>query len=381
VPVVVITIMLILRVVPEGRERDPNARVDVVGAALCALGLAGITFGLIEQPLHGWSDPVVSLPLAAGALLFGSFLVWEDKSAHPMLPLSLFRRRNFAAGNLETFLMYGGLGLLFFFLILFLQQVAGFSALEAGSSSIPVTALMFALSMRFGALADKHGPRFFMGFGPLIAACGMVLLALRVDADAEYFTDVLPGLVVFGVGLSVTVAPLTATVLADADDSNAGIASGVNNAIARVASLVAIAAVGAVVAASFGSQLDERIDPASLARPEVASAVKDAKQQPLGVPDLQGVPDDVAAEVTDAATDASVHAFHVGIWIATALVAVGGVLGLVGIVNPRRRVEAVDCPGGQFVGQPRDATRQSPCDWGDQAKPIATVKLPEHAEA
>jgi hypothetical protein len=220
-----------------------------------------------------------------------------------------------------------------------------------------------------------------MGFGPLIAACGMVLLVMRVDADAEYFTDVLPGLVVFGVGLSITVAPLTATVLADADDSNAGIASGVNNAIARVASLVAIAAVGAVVAASFGSKLDEEIDPAALANPKVASAVEDAKQQPLGVPDIAGVPDDVAAEVRDSATDASVHAFHVGIWIATGLVALGGVLGLVGIVNPRRRVEASECPGGQFVGQPRDATRQSPCDWGDQAKPIATVELPEHAEA
>ena len=258
VPIVLITIVLILRVVPVGRERDPNARVDVVGAALCAFGLAGITFGLIEQPLHGWTDVAVALPLVAGAVLFVCFLVWEARSAHPMLPLALFRRRNFAAGNLETFLMYGGLGLLFFFLVLFLQQVAGFSALEAGSASIPVTLLMFGLSMRFGALADKHGPRFFMGVGPLVAAVGMLLLMMRVDADAEYVTDVLPGLLVFGFGLSMTVAPLTATVLADADDSNAGIASGVNNAIARVAGLVAIAAVGAVVAASFGVEAGRR---------------------------------------------------------------------------------------------------------------------------
>jgi EmrB/QacA subfamily drug resistance transporter len=379
VPIVLGTIILILRVVPQGRERDPDARVDVVGATLCALGLAGVTFGLIEQPLNGWGSALVALPLVAGVVLFASFLVWEARSAHPMLPLALFRRRNFAAGNLETFLMYGGLGLMFFFLVLFLQQVAGFSALEAGSASIPVTLLMFALSMRFGALADRHGPRFFMGVGPLIAAVGIALLMWRVDADAEYVADVLPGLLVFGFGLSMTVAPLTATVLADADDSNAGIASGVNNAIARVASLVAIAAVGAVVAASFGSKLDDEVGEAALTRPEVAHAVEEAKKQPLGVVKVTGVPDNVAASVRESAKDASVSAFHVGLGIATVLVALGGLLGLIGITNPRRRVEAATCPGGQFVGQPRDASRQSPCDWGDQARPV--VELPERAPA
>ena len=371
VPIVLITIVLILRVVPVGRERDPNARVDVVGAALCAFGLAGITFGLIEQPLHGWTDVAVALPLVAGAVLFVSFLVWEARSAHPMLPLALFRRRNFAAGNLETFLMYGGLGLLFFFLVLFLQQVAGFSALEAGSASIPVTLLMFGLSMRFGALADKHGPRFFMGVGPLVAAVGMLLLMMRVDADAKYVTDVLPGLLVFGFGLSMTVAPLTATVLADADDSNAGIASGVNNAIARVAGLVSIAAVGAVVAASFASKLDDAVGQRALARPAVARAVAEAKKQPLAVVDVQGVPEDVAASVRESAEDASVGAFHVGLGIATALVALGGVLGLIAITNPRRKVAAADCPGGQLVGQPREGARQSPCDWGEEAVAVS----------
>ena len=274
VPIVLVTLVLILRVVPAGRERDPDARVDVLGALLCALGLAGMTFGLIEQPLRGWSDPAVALPLAVGALLFAGFLVWESRTSHPMLPLALFKRRNFAAGNLETFPMYGGLGLLFFFLVLFLQQVAGYNALEAGSSSIPVTILMFLLSMRFGALADRYGPRFFMGVGPLVAASGMALLLWRVDATTDFLTDLLPGLVVFGLGLSMTVAPLTATVLADADESNAGIASGVNNAIARVAGLVAIAAVGAVVAAAFGSKLEDEVGSAALKRPEVARAVE-----------------------------------------------------------------------------------------------------------
>jgi EmrB/QacA subfamily drug resistance transporter len=362
VPIVIVTLILILRVVPEGRQRDPDARVDVVGAALCAFGLAGMTFGLIEQPLRGWGDPMVAVPMAAGALLFVLFIVWEARTPHAMLPLGLFKRHNFALGNVETFAMYGGLGLLFFFLVLFLQEVAGFSALEAGTASVPVTVVMFVLSMRFGALADRYGPRLFMGGGPLIAAAGMAWL-LRLDADVDYLVDLLPGLLLFALGLSMTVAPLTATVLADADDSNAGIASGVNNAIARVAGLVAIAAVGAVVAASFGSRLDDELGSQVAARPKVAAAVERAKTQPLAAVEVQGVPEDVQASVRDAGQDASVGAFHVGIAIATALVALGGLLGLVGIRNPQRRVEARDCPGGQLVGHPRDGTRQSPCDW------------------
>jgi EmrB/QacA subfamily drug resistance transporter len=367
VPIVVGTLLLILRVVPQARERDPDARVDVVGALLCAVGLAGITFGLIEQPLRGWGAPMVAGPLVAGALLFGAFLFWEARTPNPMLPLSLFKRHNFAFGNIETFAMYGGLGLLFFFLVLFLQQVAGWSALAAGASSIPVTLLMFALSTRFGALADRYGPRFFMGVGPLLCAAGMALF-LRLDADVNYLTDLLPGLLLFGLGLSITVAPLTSTVLADADETNAGIASGVNNAIARVAGLVAIAAVGAVVAASFESRLvDEVGDQAN--RPEVAAALETAKEQPLAVVDVEGVPEEVAVSVREAAEDASVRAFRVGVGISTVLVALGGVLGLVGIRNPRRRVSAADCPGGQFAGHPREGARQSPCDWGQNAAP------------
>ena len=362
VPVVIITFILILRWVPAGRERDPDARVDVVGAALCAFGLAGMTFGLIEQPLRGWDDPMVALPLGLGALLFAGFIAWEAKTPNPMLPLSLFRRRNFAFGNIETFAMYGGLGLVFFFLVLFLQQVAGFNALEAGTSSVPVTLVMFLLSRRFGAMADRYGPRFFMGLGPLIAAAG-ILWFLRLDADVNYLVDLLPGLLVFSVGLSMTVAPLTATVLADADDSNAGIASGVNNAIARVGGLVAIAAVGAVVAAAFGSRLDSELDDSAAARPEVAAAVERAKGQPLSAVEVRGVPEDVQASVREAGQDASVDAFRVGMGISAALVAFGGVLGLLGLRNPRRRVDAEDCPGGQLVGHPRDGTRQSPCDW------------------
>jgi EmrB/QacA subfamily drug resistance transporter len=364
VPIVLVTMFLTLRVVPAGRPRPADARVDVLGAALCAFGLAGMTFGLIEQPLRGFGDPVVLVPLAVGALLFAGFIAWEARAPHPMLPLELFRRHNFAFGNVETFSMYAGLGLLFFFLVLFLQQVAGYSALAAGTAGLPVTLIMFLLSTRFGMLADRHGPRFFMGVGPLVAAAGLASF-LRLDADVNYLTDLLPGLLLFGLGLSITVAPLTAAVLADADEHNAGIASGVNNAIARAAGLVAIAAVGALVAASFGSKLEDDLG-GTASRPEVAAAVAEAKKQPLSDVSVDGVPADVERSVADAAEDASVTSFHVGIGIATTLVALGGVLGLVGIRNPRRRVDARDCPGGQLAGVPREGARHSPCDWQRQ---------------
>src|SRR5262249_24738083 len=153
----------------------------------------------------------------------------------PMLPLSLFKRRNFAISNLATLTIYAGLGAAIFFLALFLQETAGYTPLEAGFALTPLTVLMFLLSRRFGALAGRFGPRAFMSLGPLLAGTGLLVLAMMVDRNADYLTQVVPGLTLFGLGLSMTVAPLTATVLGDADERQAGIASGVNNAIARVA--------------------------------------------------------------------------------------------------------------------------------------------------
>ena len=355
IPIVLITLVLVTRVMVAGRPRKADARVDYVGAFLCAFGLAGITYGLIEQPRSGWGSPGVWVPLVGGVLLFTAFIVWEWRSPHPMLPLSLFRRRNFTIGNIETFSMYAGLGLLFFFLILYLQQVAGYNAIEAGTTTIPVTAVMFLFSTRFGALADRHGPRFFMGVGPLVAAAGLALF-LRLDADVDYVTDLLPGLLVFALGLAMTVAPLTATVLADADESNAGIASGTNNAIARVASLIAIAAVGALISSSFADSLREDLGPAAN-RPSVSRAIDRAAEQPLTRVVATGAPPRVRTELEQASLDASIDAFHMAIGIATTLVALGGLLGLAGIVNPRREVKACDCPGGQLVGATVEAAR------------------------
>jgi EmrB/QacA subfamily drug resistance transporter len=355
IPIVLITLLLVMRVMAPARPRDEDARVDVVGAALCAIGLAAFTYALIEQPRQGWADPTVAIPLVVGVLLLAAFVVWEARTSHPMLPLSLFRRRNFTIGNIETFSMYAGLGLLFFFLVLYLQQVAGYSAVEAGTTTIPVTIVMFALSARFGGLADRHGPRFFMGVGPLVAAAGLALF-LGLDADVDYLTDLLPGLVVFSLGLAMTVAPLTATVLADADEKNAGIASGTNNAIARVASLIAIAAVGALIASSFGSSLRDDLG-AAANRPAVSRAIEKAEEQPLAQVSVESAPPGVRARLARASEQSSIDAFRMAIAIATVLVALGGLLGLAGIVNPRRKVLACDCPGGQLVGATAEAAR------------------------
>jgi MFS family permease len=271
-----------------------------------------------------------------------------------MLPLSLFRRRNFWAGNLETLTMYAGLSILFFFLILFVQQVGGYSPLSSGLAVLPTTIVMFVLSRRFGALADRYGPRLFMGAGPLVAAAGLLLLVIQVRPHIDYLTQLLPGLLLFSLGLSATVAPLTAAVLAGADEHQAGIASGVNNAIARVAGLLGAAAVGAVVAAQFSSALDHRLARQSLS-PPARVAVAQAKRLTFSRTTGKGLPSSEALLLRNGTEHASLHSFRVGIGIAAGLVALGGVLGFAFVRNPQRVVRAEECSGGQIVGASPDA--------------------------
>jgi len=249
VPFAIVTALLVAYAVPREVQTDERAKVDVVGGALCVLGLGGPVFALIEEPRRGWGDPLIPGTLAVGLAIFAAFLWWERRVPQPMLPLRLFSRRNFSFANLETLTVYAGLSTLTFFLVLFVQQLAGYTALRSGLALLPITAVMFVLSPRVGRLSMRYGPRFFMGLGPFVAAAGLLAL-MRLKPGFSYWTEMLPPLIVFSVGLSMIVAPLTATVLADAGERDSGVASGINNAVARVAGLLGIAVVGVAVAGS-----------------------------------------------------------------------------------------------------------------------------------
>jgi EmrB/QacA subfamily drug resistance transporter len=239
-PIAIAVTVVAWRHVPESNDPGATGPVDVIGGTLVTLGLVGLTYGLIEGPGRGWGSLVVVASLTAGVLLLVGFVAWERSSKAPMLPLEIFSSTQFSAANLVTFVVYGALGGALFLLPIQLQQVSRYSALEAGMSLLPVTLIMLALSARSGALAARIGPRLQMSAGPILVGLGLALFG-RVGADGSYVTDVLPAVVVFGLGLAATVAPLTATVLAAAPGDHAGVASAVNNDVARAAALIAVA--------------------------------------------------------------------------------------------------------------------------------------------
>jgi EmrB/QacA subfamily drug resistance transporter len=283
IPIAAATLLLLVRLGGMHQTRREGMKVDVVGAILCTVGLGLVVAGFIEQPQRGWGDPLILLAFAVGAACLGAFVAYELRTPKPMLPLRLFRLRNFSVANIETLSVYGGLSALTTFLTLYLIEFAGFSALRAGISLLPVTIVMFFLSPRMGRLSMQHGPRLFMAIGPIVAGLG-VLAYTRLPQDLTYWVDILPALLVFSLGLSLTVAPLTTTVLADAGPGDAGVASGVNNAVARIAGLLAIAILG-IVAAGGGDHL-------------------------------------------------TVHGFHVTMGVVAGLLVCGGLIGAIGLRNP-----------------------------------------------
>jgi EmrB/QacA subfamily drug resistance transporter len=281
----VIATLAIVRISLPGRDMTrERVRVDVVGGLLGMLGLGGPVFALIESQKRGFSDPLILTALVGGIALLAVFVVWELHHPDPMLPLRLFRLRNFTFANVETFTVYAALSTLTFFLVIFLQQLAGYSPFRSGLATVPITVVMFVLSPRVGRLSMRIGPRWFMGIGPLICAASLIWMR-TLSPGFDYWTTLLPQLLIFAVGLSLIVAPLTSTVLADAGERDAGIASGVNNAIARIAGLIGIATVGAAIAGS-GNELD-------------------------------------------------LHGYRLSMAITAGLIAVGGLTGLVGITNRR----------------------------------------------
>ena len=348
VPLIVFTIWLTRRNVEESINPEADRHIDWLGILLSAAGLGLPVFALIQQPQHGWGDPMVYGTLIAGVALFALFLFWESRYRHAMLDLDLFRVRNFAITNLETLIVYAGLIGAFFFIPLFLQQTAGYSPVAAGLATTPVSLILFVLSPRFGKIATGIGPRVPMAVGPIVGGIGLLLL-MRVQSDPNYVTQVLPGILVFGLGLSATVAPLTATALNSVEERYVGIASGINNGVSRVAGLLAIAVLGALIAAKFSSTIDSNLSGARLS-PQAERAVNESKNKSLASADTSGLPPAQAARVRAATDDASEQAFHMGIAAGGMLMIVGGVIAGIGLRNPERETE-YEAPGAVPAGE------------------------------
>jgi EmrB/QacA subfamily drug resistance transporter len=253
-PVAAVAAWIAWKHVPESRDEHASTRLDVAGSVLLTTGLAGLVYALIEGPGNGWKRGSVALGVI-GVLALVAFVMVEARKRNPMIPLAIFRSEQFSGANAVTFAVYAAFGAVTFLLVVHLQTDLGYSALEAGASLVPLTACMFLLSARAGALAQRIGPRIPMTVGPLVVALGMMLLA-RVDPGTTYWETVFPALVVLGLGLSLTVAPLTATVLGAVDDSHAGIASAINNSVARIAGLLAVAVLPAAAGLTAKQGLD-----------------------------------------------------------------------------------------------------------------------------
>ena len=276
---IAVTLVLIAKL-GQKNERPEGAGIDWFGAVLGIVGLGGPVFALIEQGNLGWGSPLIYLPFGIGLVSLVAFVLRQRTAKHPMLPLALFSVRNFSVGNIATTLVYAALSLGGFLVGIYLQEVAGYSATFAGLAFLPITIVSILLSSYFGTLAGKYGPRLFMGLGPIIGGVGYLLM-LTTGSEVNYWTQLLPGVLLFSLGLTATVAPLTAAILGSIPAGQSGIGSAINNAVSRIAGLVAIAFVGLIV----GPSLD-------------------------------------------------VETFHRGLFVTAVLLIAGGVVSLIGIRNP-----------------------------------------------
>jgi MFS family permease len=293
--------------VPESRN-PAAAGLDLVGAALATVGLGGLVYGLIESSRRGWSDPSVIAGLFLGGLGLASFVIWEARARSPMLPLRLFRSQSFAGANALTLFLYGALGCAFFFLPLDLIQVQGYSPLAAGAALLPFIVILFLLSRWSGGLVGRFGPRRPLLIGPIIAAAGFLLLSLP-GVGGSYWTTFFPAIVVLGLGMAISIAPLTTTVMNTVGEENAGIASGVNNAVSRAAGLLAIALLGILLVSVFDGALERRVEVLPISGPMKAEILAQRGKLAAAEPPT-ALPVDQARAVRSAIDDSFVAGFR-----------------------------------------------------------------------
>ena len=310
--------------VPESRGPAAGAPLDWGGAAAATVALGGLVYGLIQAPVLGWTATPVIVALAGGVAATVAFAVVELRAAAPMLPLRLFRNLDFAGANLLTLLLYAALGGALYFLPLNLIQVQGYSAVAAGAALLPFIAIMFLFSSWAGTLVDRIGPRLPLVAGPVIAAAGFALLAVPgIAGSATYWFDFFPAIVVLGIGMTITVAPLTTTVMNAVGTELAGTASGVNNAVSRVAALLAIAGLGALLAVLFANRIDTSLHERHLA-PEIVDAVFAQRDRLAGIEVPHAVDSQTAAVVTQAIRTAYVAGFRAVMILGAALAFLSG---------------------------------------------------------
>jgi EmrB/QacA subfamily drug resistance transporter len=345
VPLALVVLWIAVRHVPE--SRDPDARkLDIPGAMLATLGLGGVVFGLIESQSNGFGDPLVLVSLALGAIATTAFVLVERRSREPMMPLSLFRSRNFSGANLLTLFLYAGLGGALYFLPFNLIQVYGYSATAAGSAFLPFIVITFIMSRWAGGLVARYGAKLPLVIGPTIAAVGFLLFAVPGTGGGSYWTTFFPAVVVQGLGMALVIAPLTTTAMNSVSGGHSGLASGVNNAVSRTASLLAIPVLGIFVFATFSAGLDARV--AALDLPPQAQQQLEAEKADLGAAQVpEGLNAETASAVQTAIAESFVAGFRIAMLVAAGLALMSAVAAGILIEGKGRAVRSGEARGAR----------------------------------